>query len=121
MKIYGGDEDFTLVKSENWKLWLSGGMFAVAALGFLIPQDIGRTLGLTEVSVELGALLLAFSPLGWVFFTIRCKYCGLRLVMYAMSKLGISEWLHWLLTVKKCPNCGKPNSSQGESRQTDTG
>ena len=95
-----------LVASQERKLWLLGGMLAIAGLGFLFTDGIGRAFDVPAVVVQLCASLLTFSTLAGAFFAVRCTHCGLRLVMYAMSHKGVGEWLQWLLTVKKCPKCG---------------
>jgi DNA-directed RNA polymerase subunit RPC12/RpoP len=94
-----------LVASQEWKLWLFGGLVAAAGLGFLFTDEIAGELGADPFVVRLGTLLLTFGTLAAAFLSVRCPHCGLRLVMYAMSRQGIGQWLHWLLTVKKCPRC----------------
>jgi hypothetical protein len=96
----------TLVEGQKWKLWLSGALLAVAGVGFLVPDGVAGVLGLAGATVELGALLLTFVSLGWAIYTVRCRNCGLRLVMHAMSNQSIGQWLQWLLTAKRCPRCG---------------
>lgn len=96
----------TLVEWQKWKLWLSGALLAVAAVGFLVPDGIGHVLGVADVAVEFSALLLTFVSLGWAIYSVRCRHCGLRLVTYAMSSQSIGQWLQWLLTAKRCPRCG---------------
>lgn len=108
MNTNGDNERLPLVEAAKSKLWLSAGALAVAALGYLIPDSIGMALGVASVCIELTAVLLTFATLIWTIFAIRCAYCGLHLVMFAMSKRGIGEWLHWLLTVRQCPRCGQP-------------
>ena len=108
VKVLGlGDSELpTLVEWQKWKLWLSGALLAVAAVGFLVPDGVARVLGIAGVAVELGALLLTFVSLGWAIYAVRCRHCGLRLVMYAMSNQSIGQWLQWLLMAKRCPRCG---------------
>ena len=96
----GDDELPTLVEGQKWKLWLSGALLAVAGVGFVLPSSVGG------VAVELGALLLTFVSLGWAIYAVRCRHCGLRLVMHAISNQSIGQWLQWLLTTKRCPRCG---------------
>ena len=100
----------TLVASQERKLWLLGGLLAIAGFGFLFTDGIGRMLGVDAFVVRLGTLLLTFGTLAAAFFTVRCQHCGLRLVMYAISHKGVGAWLRWLLAVKKCPRCGLPAS-----------
>ena len=102
VKAWGlGDSELpTLVEGQKWKLWLSGALLVVAGIGFLLPNSIAG------VAVELGALLLTFGSLGWATYAVRCRHCGLRLVMHAMSNQSIGQWLQWLLSTKRCPRCG---------------
>lgn len=99
----------TLVAPQKKKLWLFGGMFAIAGIGFLFTDEIAQVLRVAAVSVRLGTLLLTFGALAAAFLTIRCPNCGLRLVLYAMSHKGVGEWLQWVLSVKTCPRCGLPH------------
>lgn len=85
---------------QKWKLWLSGGLLAVAGVGFILPNCVAG------IAVELGALLLTFASLGSAISAVRCQHCGLRLVLHAMSNQSIGQWLHWLLSTKSCPRCG---------------
>lgn len=95
-----------LIEPGKWKLWLFGGVIVVSGFGMFFPAWIGHIFGMDGALVQISSLFLTFAALAWVFFSIRCRHCGLRLVMYAMSKRGIGEWLHWLLTVQRCPRCG---------------
>jgi len=95
-----------LVEGQEWKLWLAGAMLAVAGVGFLMPDGIGRTLDILGVGGNLKKKKLCFASLGWAAYAVRCRHCRLRLVMYAMSHQSIGQWLHWLLAVKRCPKCG---------------
>ena len=94
------EEPSPLVQGQKWKLWLFGALLTVAGIGSILPNSIGG------VAVKLGALLLIWVSLGWAVYAVRCRYCGLHLVMYAMSNQSIGQWLQWLLTVKRCPKCG---------------
>lgn len=106
----------TLVASQEWKLWLFGGLVAVAGLGFLFTDWIAGGLGVDPFVVRLGTLLLTFGTLAAAFLSVRCPHCGLRLVMYAMSRQSIGQWLHWLLTVRNCPRCGLSALSESDAR-----
>lgn len=107
------DDDLpTLVAPQKWLLWLAGAVLAVAGLGLFFPDAIDQLFGIDAVTVRLGALLLTFVTLAFTLFAIRCPHCGLRLVMYAMSRRGVGEWLQWLLTVKTCPRCGVPGNEK---------
>ena len=105
----------TLVAPQKKKLWLIGGMLAIAGIGFLFTDEISQILGATAVAVRLGTLVLTFGSLAVAFLTIRCPNCGLRLVLYAMSHKGMGKWLEWLLTVKTCPRCGLPHEGSDPS------
>lgn len=99
----------TLIARQLRKLWLIGGMLALAGIGIIFPGDIALIIGATVIAVRIGTLGLIFSALAIAFFTILCPYCGLRLVLYAMSNRSAGEWLQWLLKIKKCPRCGRSN------------
>lgn len=99
-------ESRVLVAGQQWKLWLAGAMLAIAGAGFLMPEGIGNVLAVPGVAVELGALMLCFVGMAWAVYAVRCRHCGMRLVLYAMTHQSIGQWLHWLLAVKRCPRCG---------------
>lgn len=101
-----------LVDGQQWKLLVTGALLAVAGGGFLIPDGIGRVLDVPGVAVQLGAMALCFTSLGWAAYAVRCRHCRLRLVMYAMSHQSIGQWLHWLLAVKRCPKCGADHAGR---------
>ncbi|WP_431264065.1 hypothetical protein ACQ859_30140 [Roseateles chitinivorans] len=95
-----------LIEGQQWKLWLAGALLAIAGVGFLMPDGIGRLLDIPAVAVELGATALCGVSLAWTAFAVRCGHCGLRIVIYAISHQSIGQWLHWLMVVKRCPKCG---------------
>jgi hypothetical protein len=99
----------TPLARQKKKLWLFGAMFAAAGIGLLFTNEIAQLLGTAAASVRLATLLLTFSALVAAFLTIRCKHCGLSLVLHAMSHKDVGGWLPWLLTVKTCPRCGQPH------------
>lgn len=105
-----------LVASQEWKLWLFGGLVAVAGLGFFFTDGIAGGIGVDPFAFRLGTLLLTFGTLVAAFLSVRCPHCGLRLVMYAMSRQSVGQWLHWLLTVRECPRCGLSALSEGRVR-----
>jgi endogenous inhibitor of DNA gyrase (YacG/DUF329 family) len=113
------DDAPALVASQEWKLWLFGGLFATAGLGFLFTDGIARGFGVDPFAVRIGTLLLTFGTLAAAFLSVRCPHCGLRLVMHAMSHESVGQWLQWLLTVKKCPRCGLsvPHGDRSPSRR----
>ena len=94
-----------LVTAQRWKLWLFAGLIAIAGLGFLFTDGIAKSLVVQPVMIHLGALLLTIGTLTAAFVSVRCPRCGLHLVAFAMSRQGIGQWLHWLLTVRVCPRC----------------
>ena len=110
----------TLVASQEWKLWLFGGLVAVAGLGFLFIDGIASGFGVDPFVVRLGTLSLTFGTLATALLSVRCPHCGLRLVMYATSRQSIGQWLHWLLTVRSCPRCGLSALSEDGARPSKT-
>lgn len=110
-KVTTNEDDVpALVASQEWKLWLFGGLFAVAGLGFLFTDGIARGFGIDPFAMRIGTLLLTFGTLVAAFLSVRCPHCGLLLVVHAMSHQSVGQWLQWLLTVKKCPRCGLSGS-----------
>ena len=101
-----------LVEGQQWKLWLAGAMLAAACTCILIPGWVERMLDVPDVAVQLGAMMLCVTSFGWAAYAVRCRQCGLRLVVYAMSRQSIGQWLNWLLSVKRCPKCGADHAGR---------
>jgi predicted RNA-binding Zn-ribbon protein involved in translation (DUF1610 family) len=104
-----------LVAVHEKKLWLLGGVLAVAGIGFLFTDEIAIGLGVAAVVIQLSALGLTCGSLVMAFLLIRCPNCGLRLVLYALSHRSMGGWLQWLLTEKTCPRCGYSHEGPGKS------
>lgn len=110
-----------LVTLQKWKLWVWGGLFAVAGLGLLVPDKIAPALGTIPVVINLAAVLMSFIALAGASLSIRCPQCGLSLVWHGVSQKNIGGWLSWLLEVNTCPRCGfhfrGGNSETGSASQ----
>lgn len=95
----------TLIARNAWKLWAFALMIAVAGVALFFPNMVGNVLQVEAVAVQFFTLGASALLLCWIIYAIRCPYCNLHLVSYAMSHQPIGDWLQWLLTVKTCPNC----------------
>ncbi len=42
----------------------------------------------------------------WAGQNIVCPQCQLKLLYYAITKVGLGTWYVWLLNEEKCPKCG---------------
>lgn len=91
---------------QGWKLWLLASLVIISGLSFFYSDEIKNWFGVAGVLVQLGLLILTFTALAWVFYSIRCRHCGLRLVQYSMTNKSAGEWLQWVIEVKTCPSCG---------------
>lgn len=101
-----------LVDGQQWKLRFGAGLLAFGGASYLMPDGIAAMLGVSGAAADLGATALCLASFGWAASTVRCRHCGLRLVMYAMSHQSIGQWLHWLLAVKQCPKCGADHTGR---------
>lgn len=70
-EVTGVGESKLLVEGQQWKLWLAGALLAIAGAGFLMPDGIGRVLGVPGVAVELGAMAFCFGSLTWAAYAVR--------------------------------------------------
>jgi len=100
-----------LIALQKWKLWIWGTFFAIAGLGYLIPDRLASAFAIAPVAINLGSLVITFVAFGGALLSIRCPQCGLSLAWYGLSHKSIGGWLSWLLDVNVCPKCEFPHKS----------
>jgi hypothetical protein len=87
-------------------VWLSLG-----CAGFLWtmfgPEEAVRSLtperGMLLILTSIGSCLGGF---GYMWLTIRCQQCGMRLFAYAATRVRTGMPFYWLETLAVCPGCG---------------
>lgn len=92
---------------QRWKVNLFITLMAVGAgitlfQGFLY-DPLGKEL---TTQMAVGAMVLIVGTFLWAGQNIVCPHCGLRLLYYSITKVGLGTWFVWLLTEEKCPSCG---------------
>lgn len=92
---------------QRWKINLFITLMAVGAGITLFQGFLYDPLG-KELTTQLvvGAMLLIAATFYWAGQNIVCPHCGLRLLYYSITKVGLGTWYVWLLTEEKCPTCG---------------
>jgi DNA-directed RNA polymerase subunit RPC12/RpoP len=104
--VMNDDKLLPLITSQKWKLWVWGGLLAVAGLGLFTPDRFASVLGTQPIVINCVAVLASFIALAGASLSIRCPQCGLSLVWHGISQKNIGGWLSWLLKVRTCPQCG---------------
>jgi len=68
---------------------------------------INRTTKVTGTSVDLILCSIVAEILIGIFacLSIRCPECKLKWVWYAVIKKDVNQWVPWLLSFEKCPQC----------------
>ena len=105
------NKSIPLIYSQKWKLRTFYCLLLMASIGILLPETIADILGVGKVIVELCAVMFFSIGIMLIIYSVRCPYCGFRLVPYAMSNCSISKWLIWLDTATICPRCGQSTAN----------
>jgi len=92
--------------SQLWKLYLSL-ILAIsgALLVFLTVVYVEHLTPRSGFLLLFGGFSIAAIGLLAGSFFVRCPMCGAKLLWKALSEAPASRWLHWLLTLSKCPVC----------------
>lgn len=93
--------------NQRWKLYLFIGLMGIGAGVTLFQGFLYEPLGkdLTTQLVVAGMVLIA-ATFYWAGQNIVCPQCGLKLLYYSITKVGLGTWYIWLLSEEKCPDCG---------------
>ena len=92
---------------QRWKVFLFIGLMALGAGVTLFQSFLYTPLG-KELTTQLavGAMVLIAATFYWAGQNIVCPQCKLKLLYYAITKVGLGTWYDWLLNEEKCPDCG---------------
>lgn len=98
--------------NQRWKVFLFIGLMALGAAVTLLQGLLYTPLG-KELTTQLviGGMVLIAATFFWAGQNIVCPQCKLKLLYYAITKVGLGSWYDWLLTEEKCPDCGYPVQS----------
>jgi len=93
--------------NQRWKIHLFIGLMAIGAGVTLFQGFLYTPLGkdLTMQLAVAGMVLIAVT-FYWAGQNIVCPQCHLKLLYYAITKVGLGTWYVWLLNEEKCPKCG---------------
>lgn len=102
---------------QRWKISLFIGLMALGAVVTLFQGFLYEPLG-QDLTVKLvvGAMFLIIVTFVWAGQSIVCPKCELKLLYYAITKVGLGTWYVWLLTEEECPKCrysGQSNPGAG--------
>lgn len=92
---------------QRWKIYLFITLMGIGAGITLLQGFLYEPLG-KELTTQLvvGAMVLIAATFYWAGQNIVCPQCGLRLLYYSITKVGLGSWYIWLLNEEKCPDCG---------------
>lgn len=57
------------------------------------------------VGMLLSGILLGVLGLGWAILAITCPQCKARLFWLALKNQPHANWMNWLLSLERCPEC----------------
>lgn len=103
--------------NQRWKISLFIVLMGLGAVMTLFQGFFYEPLG-QELTIQLvvGAMVLIIITFIWAGQNIVCPKCGLKLLYYAIIKVGFGTWYIWLLTEEQCPKChfsGQPDATVG--------
>lgn len=92
---------------QRWKIYLFIALMAVGAGVTLFQGFFYTPLG-KELTTQLvvGGMVLIAATFYWAGQNIICPQCRLKLLYYAITKVGLGTWYIWLISEEKCPDCG---------------
>lgn len=92
--------------NQRWKISVFIALMALGAMVTLFQGFLYGPLG-QELTVKLvvGAMILIIVTFVWAGQSIVCPKCELKLLYYAITKVGLGTWYVWLLTEEQCPKC----------------
>jgi bacteriorhodopsin len=96
---------------QEWKLYSSFIGFVIS--GGVMFYGIKQTTGTgTSVDLILYSLVAEIIIGTFACLSIRCPECKLKWVWYAVSKKDANQWVPWLLSFEKCPQCESENGEK---------
>ena len=96
----------SLIWPQRWKLYVGFAGFALGGIAMFLDAQVATALSLSRYIPTVLGTLIGIVAFAWLFLTLRCAQCGLRLFWHAVSSKTMGGWLSWLLAVEKCPRCG---------------
>jgi phage FluMu protein Com len=104
---------------QEWKLYSSFIGFVIA--GGVMFYGIKQTTAGTGTSVDLilYSLVAEIIIVTFACLSIRCPECKLKWVWHAVFKKDANQWVPWLLSFEKCPQCASENEGKNVFNQED--
>lgn len=110
---------------QLWKLYLFVSAMAVGAGITLFQSFLYRLLEKAVITyLVIGGMLLMVGVFAWVYSSITCPNCRLKLFRHSIFEEGLGKWFVWLINLEKCPQCGSrdglaptPNFKQEKSKR----
>ena len=93
--------------NQRWKIFLFIALMALGAGVTLLQGFLYAPLG-RELTLQLviGGMILLPATFIWACGSIVCPSCAQKLLIYAITKVGLGTWFVWLMTEEQCPKCG---------------
>jgi hypothetical protein len=105
----GSSGHFTLLRATGQQrmLYVAAALFlCVAAASWAAKMVWLSSDSDAAFLVFIGCLALALGGAFYAARAIRCPRCGLKWLFWSVSTQRYSQWLHSLLELGVCPQCG---------------
>jgi hypothetical protein len=89
------------------------GLLAVAGFGCatLAPILYSRDLLAIALALFVVGSVLLLAPVWIAIRTVKCPVCNFRWLQFALGNMSMGNWLGWLYSFSKCPNCALRSAS----------
>ncbi len=107
-----GTETLIVRSRQQRKLLLGLVWLPIVGLGLVLATlmgYVGNSPG-EKAGFAIAGVVVAVASYMWMAMSVRCPTCGTKLLWHAMSSKSPDEWLHWLITLERCPSCGNDGS-----------
>lgn len=71
--------------------------------GFNLLQIVGTD----QLGISLLFVVLTNVTFWWLFLIFRCRWCGLNVGKFVLTRSNTSLWFITLIGLRCCPRCGK--------------
>jgi hypothetical protein len=93
--------------NQLWKLYVFMALMAIGAGITLLQGFIGKFVGKEAIAyLAVFGMALVVGAFIWVYNSIICPHCKLKLFWHSIIKVGLGSWFVWLVNLEKCPECG---------------
>jgi len=102
---------------QEWKLVCSFVCLLISGGGIFYGINKMHDGGNLAVYIDLFSVATGILVGIFACTSIRCPECRLKWVWYAVSKKAANQWVPWLLSFEKCPQCESIPEEKSVSNQ----